>query len=473
MVGGLVKKINEYKDAIASNEMKNAIALLQKQADEFGGIDIQLEILNKLIQATERNLVKLARTPGGIDTKAYKDAADSLVRLKEAYIDLESALDLRYVTMLYNAFGTLDDRMNVLSTQTNIVENKLRALLEHPLNTEGWKKSVEELITQLGQLRAEAIKMDAIKDSFSSIGSVFQTVGQKMGNYTGELISWFGQLLSDVPEIIGLFEKYGGVLKATTAATNAAAISSELNTKAKITENATTGLLAATTGGATIATQAHVAAKVEDTAATQVGNMVKGRETGIMLANMTAKTLDIAATKASSVANMQNTATSLTQSAADSGAALAGVTKAGSKLAFPYNLIAIAAGVAAVVAALATTLPKAKMARGGKIPEGYPNDTYHAMLSSGEVVIPKNRRKDMKWLSKMLGWKPMKVTPHEKMYKTLSKQPQIKLPQNNIDVSKDILKDVGTSTSRVDVYVHGEIEGKNIKLIQRRVGEMV
>jgi hypothetical protein len=28
------------------------------------------------------------------------------------------------------------------------------------------------------------------------------------------------------------------------------------------------------------------------------------------------------------------------------------------------------------------------MAKGGVVPEGYPNDTYHAMLSSGETVLP-------------------------------------------------------------------------------------
>jgi hypothetical protein len=32
-----------------------------------------------------------------------------------------------------------------------------------------------------------------------------------------------------------------------------------------------------------------------------------------------------------------------------------------------------------------------KMARGGIVPAGYPNDSYPAMLSSGEVVVPPHK----------------------------------------------------------------------------------
>lgn len=64
---------------------------------------------------------------------------------------------------------------------------------------------------------------------------------------------------------------------------------------------------------------------------------------------------------------------------------IAGVTAAGAKLPFPMNIAAIAAGVAAVIAAFAT-MPK--MEKGGIIPPGFPNDSFPAMLSSGEKVIP-------------------------------------------------------------------------------------
>jgi len=72
--------------------------------------------------------------------------------------------------------------------------------------------------------------------------------------------------------------------------------------------------------------------------------------------------------------------------AAAASEAIAGATASGAKMPWPVNIIAIATGVAAVIAALAT-IPK--MAKGGTVPPGYPNDTYHALLSSGEKVLPK------------------------------------------------------------------------------------
>lgn len=79
------------------------------------------------------------------------------------------------------------------------------------------------------------------------------------------------------------------------------------------------------------------------------------------------------------------------ETAADSGAAVAKATKEGAKMPFPANLIAIATGVAAVLAALAS-IPKAKkaakMEKGGTVPAGFPNDSYPAMLTSGETVVP-------------------------------------------------------------------------------------
>lgn len=70
---------------------------------------------------------------------------------------------------------------------------------------------------------------------------------------------------------------------------------------------------------------------------------------------------------------------------AEAGEAIAGATASGAKLPFPANIAAIFAGIAAVVAALATV---PKMKEGGVVPPGYPNDTYPAFLTSGERIVP-------------------------------------------------------------------------------------
>jgi hypothetical protein len=73
--------------------------------------------------------------------------------------------------------------------------------------------------------------------------------------------------------------------------------------------------------------------------------------------------------------------------AANAASAIAGATSAGASVPFPGNILAIASGIAAVLSALSTVVPS-KMAEGGIIPAGYPNDSYPAMLSTGETVTP-------------------------------------------------------------------------------------
>ena len=53
-------------------------------------------------------------------------------------------------------------------------------------------------------------------------------------------------------------------------------------------------------------------------------------------------------------------------------------------------MIALATGI--VMTAIRSAMPK--MAQGGIVPPGYPNDTYPALLTSGEVVIPPRKLRE-------------------------------------------------------------------------------
>ena len=98
-----------------------------------------------------------------------------------------------------------------------------------------------------------------------------------------------------------------------------------------------------------------------------------------------AKGTEIALSKTATVAAGQEAGASVANTAAKSGEAIAGATASGSKLPFPYNLVAIAAGVAAVIGALAMI---GKYANGGIVGgHSYHGDHMLARLNSGEMIL--------------------------------------------------------------------------------------
>jgi hypothetical protein len=92
-----------------------------------------------------------------------------------------------------------------------------------------------------------------------------------------------------------------------------------------------------------------------------------------------------AAAAAAVASNTAEAASANTKAAADSGAAIAGATKSGASMPFPYNLLAIAAGIAAVIAALANMQ---KFATGGIVGgTSFFGDQTLARVNSGEMIL--------------------------------------------------------------------------------------
>jgi TP901 family phage tail tape measure protein len=74
----------------------------------------------------------------------------------------------------------------------------------------------------------------------------------------------------------------------------------------------------------------------------------------------------------------------------------------------PFNLILAALSAAAGALEIAT-IQGTPMANGGVIPTGYPNDTYPAMLSSGETVVPPGKLPSLTGRSQTIQFKPVKL----------------------------------------------------------------
>jgi len=71
--------------------------------------------------------------------------------------------------------------------------------------------------------------------------------------------------------------------------------------------------------------------------------------------------------------------------AAKSGEAIAGATASGAKMPFPLNLVAIAAGIAAVIAAISMI---GSFADGGIIKgSAFHGDTMLARVNAGEMIL--------------------------------------------------------------------------------------
>jgi hypothetical protein len=98
-------------------------------------------------------------------------------------------------------------------------------------------------------------------------------------------------------------------------------------------------------------------------------------------------------TKALAVADTAAAAASAVAGSAKAGEAVAGATASGAKLPFPYNLAAIAAGLAAVIGALSMMK---KFASGGIVGgSSYSGDKQMARVNSGEMILNRAQQKNL------------------------------------------------------------------------------
>lgn len=115
-------------------------------------------------------------------------------------------------------------------------------------------------------------------------------------------------------------------------------------------------------------------------------------ETVNTLTELFGTTSTVASTKAAAASQVEATA-SLTNASAKATESVASATASGAKLPFPYNLAAIAAGIAAVVGALALM---GTFANGGVIGgNSYSGDRLLARVNSGEAILNQNQQKHL------------------------------------------------------------------------------
>ena len=105
------------------------------------------------------------------------------------------------------------------------------------------------------------------------------------------------------------------------------------------------------------------------------------------------KNLELKQTQKQTTANIAEAATANVAASANAAEAVAGATASGAKLPFPYNLAAIAAGLAEVLAALSQM---GKFANGGIVGGGsYTGDKQTARVNSGEMILNRKQQRTL------------------------------------------------------------------------------
>lgn len=119
-------------------------------------------------------------------------------------------------------------------------------------------------------------------------------------------------------------------------------------------------------------------------------NAAKAQEVALDTAGTAVKTAAAGAATANATATAAETSASIAKTSAKSGEAIADATASGAKMPFPLNLMAIAAGVAAVVAALASV---SKFEKGGIVGGSSTHgDKNMVRANSGEMILTKGQQ---------------------------------------------------------------------------------
>lgn len=467
ILADLVRQMDEYKATASDNDFEKSINILERTAEAYGSVDNKMAIVSREIRYLESKL-KAAAEATVVNEDAVKRLVKQLNSLKREMVNLQHINDITYFTTLYKAFGRFEEKTSLLEVQLRQVESQLRAALDVPsgLRDTGY---IDSLIDKWGQLKAELEKTSAINDSLQSLASIFSDIGDAIGGSTGEVVSWIGQLVSRIPELIDLMNRYKVVTEGLTTATNAQTAATQLNNTVKQED-------ALISGGLTAVKEIDVVVSKMATAATE--------------ADTSANLMNTASTLTNSTALGINTALAATNASAKGAEAVAGATAAGAEVPFPYNIVAIALGVAAVIAALATSIPK--MAKGGVVPAGYPNDTFPAFLSSGEVVIPEDKAKEYDSLTRFFrktNKSDKSLSNNTKFLSSLTNV--IKMAKGGVvpkGYSNDSYPALLSSGERVlppqelshlepaktniNITLDGEIKNRDLALVIRRIQEM-
>ena len=362
-----------YKDLYEGSQKAVVNTLLESAANEISkGIDEDIKEADRQFQSKMDEYYKNQRKANEIADKISssstpkKSERSTLFDFQKSKGDiLSERLDVQkdYVSQIQKYIKDIEDEYDTLGVKSGIVEKALSKWREELIKAQSEAKTLEEVMnfekikeavadlekevnqTALGGLSNLANGMDRIVRGWSELSEMMQdedTTGWDV------FIGVFNEIIQMIETVSQIFDTIDQLSKLTDTLSDA-------QLKQLKEENRLYG---------------------EQIGLITTLKALKGEETAAEVKDTAAKLTNAAAGKVEAKANAQSS--------------IAGAANSGAKLPFPANLVAIAAGVGAVLAALASM---SKFAKGGIVGgNSSVGDKNIIRANSGEMILTKGQQ---------------------------------------------------------------------------------
>ena len=362
-----------YKDLYEGSQKAVVNTLLESAANEISkGIDEDIKEADKQFQSKMDEYYKNQRKANEIADKISssstpkKSERSTLFDFQKSKGDiLSEKLDVQkdYVSQIQKYIKDIEDEYDTLGVKSGIVEKALSKWREELIKAQSEAKTLEEVMnfekikeavadlekevnqTALGGLSNLANGMDRVVRGWSELSEMMQDE-----DTTGwdAFIGVFNEIIQMMETVSQIFDTIDQLSKLTDTLSGA-------QLKQLKEENRLYG---------------------EQIGLITTLKALKGEETAAEVKDTAAKLTNAAAGKVEAKANAQSS--------------IAGAANSGAKLPFPANLVAIAAGVGAVLAALASM---SKFAKGGIVGgSSSVGDKNIIRANSGEMILTKGQQ---------------------------------------------------------------------------------
>lgn len=362
-----------YKDLYEGSQKAVVNTLLESAANEISkGIDEDIKEADKQFQSKMDEYYKNQRKANEIADKISssstpkKSERSTLFDFQKSKGDiLSERLDVQkdYVSQIQKYIKDIEDEYDTLGVKSGIVEKALSKWREELIKAQSEAKTLEEV------MNFEKIK-EAVADLEKEVNQTALGGLSNLANGMDRVVRGWSELSEMMQDedttgwdvFIGVFNEIIQMMETVSQ------IFDTLDQLSKLTD---------TLSGAQLAQL-------------EAENALYSEQIGLLSTITALKAGETSAVKKDTAAKLTNAVAGRLEASADAQSSIAGVTKSGAKLPFPANLVAIAAGVGAVLAALSSM---SKFAKGGIVGgSSSVGDKNIIRANSGEMILTKGQQ---------------------------------------------------------------------------------